>query len=179
MALRTLRAGPRVRRPQLAEGPARDPTCVCGLGERERAGFRLLRILHVHFCERMSVFVKGQVVGGCGGPIKQRSTQKVDGGLRGNNPEDLAEQGAPLFCSNPGSAARIARQPAFTGLNCFSDREPEVRPLELGARGLCLGKWSWAAYRTARCKASSRKWGTLQWCPSGSSRPASRCGRTS
>lgn len=136
MALRTLRAGPRVRRPQLAEGPARDPTCVCGLGERERAGFRLLRILHVHFCERMSVFVKGQVVGGCGGPIKQRSTQKVDGGLRGNNPEDLAEQGAPLFCSNPGSAARIARQPAFTGLNCFSDREPEVRPLELGARGL-------------------------------------------
>lgn len=119
MALRTLRAGPRVRRPRLAEGPARDATCVCGLGERERAGFHLLRILHIHCCERTSVFVKRQVVGGCGGPIKQCSTQEVDGGLHGNNPEDLAEQGAQLFCSDPGSAARIARQPAFTGATTF------------------------------------------------------------
>ena len=41
--------------------------------------------------------VQRQVVGRCGSPIKYCSVQKVDGGLRVNNLEDLAEQGAQLF----------------------------------------------------------------------------------
>lgn len=39
-------------------------------------------------------------MGGCRGPVKYGSVQEVDGGLRVHDLEDLAEQGAQLFCGD-------------------------------------------------------------------------------
>ena len=44
--------------------------------------------------------VERQVVGGCRGPVKYGSVQKVDGGLCVHNLEDLPEQGAQLLSSD-------------------------------------------------------------------------------
>lgn len=49
---------------------------------------------------RSRTAVKGQVVGGCRGPIEYGSVQKIDGGLRVHDLEDLPQQRAQLLRSD-------------------------------------------------------------------------------